>query len=137
MRSADVPSLRSGTSDRTKVQVPVGRRSNCWRDPTCSIIPPSPRTRPKEHRCSPFAIRSGDGPNALGTVVTVPIRDASCLSLLVSPTGITVWAVTATPDWTFNVKRDEPDQIDVLWTNVANPALTHEYRRSQNSVRVS
>jgi hypothetical protein len=80
---------------------------------------------------------SGDGPNALGTVVTIPIRDANCLSLLVSPTGITVAAVTAAPGWTFNVKRDEPDQIDVLWTNVSNPALTHEYRRSQNSVRVS
>lgn len=80
---------------------------------------------------------SSDGPNALGAVVTIPIRDANCLSLLVSPTGITLWAVTAAPDWTFNVKRDEPDQIDVLWTNVANPALTHEYRRSQNSVRVS
>ena len=62
---------------------------------------------------------------------------ACCLSLLVSPTGITVSGVTAAPGWTFNVKRDQPDQIDVLWTNVANPALTHEYRRSQNSVRVS
>jgi hypothetical protein len=80
---------------------------------------------------------SGDGPNALGTVVTVPIRDANCLSLLASPSGITVWAVTAAPGWTFNVKRDQPDEIDVVWTNVANPALTHEYRRSQTNVRVS
>jgi hypothetical protein len=80
---------------------------------------------------------SGDGANALGTVVTVPIRDANCLSLLVSPNGITVWAVTAAPGWTFNVKRDQLDEIDVFWTNVANPALTHEYRRSQNNVRVS
>lgn len=80
---------------------------------------------------------SADGPNALGSVVTIPIRDANCLSLLVSPTGITPWAVTAAPGWTFNVKRDEQDRIGVVWTNVADPILTHEYRRDQNSVRVS
>jgi hypothetical protein len=78
-----------------------------------------------------------DGPTTLGTVVTLPIRDANCLSLLITPTGITVSAVTAAPGWTVDVKRDQPDEIDVIWTNVANPALTHEYRRSQNSVRVS
>jgi hypothetical protein len=81
---------------------------------------------------------SADGPNAFGSVVTVPIRDANCLSLLVSPTGITVWAVTAATGYTFNVKRDQPDNIDVIWTNAANPLLDHEYQRSPNNgVRVN
>jgi hypothetical protein len=61
----------------------------------------------------------------------VPIRDANCLSLLVSPSGsISLWAVTAAPGWADNVKRAQGDQIDVIWSNVANRLLTHEYRRS-------
>jgi hypothetical protein len=60
-------------------------------------------------------------------------RSGSATGSVIRP----VWAVTAAPGWTFNVKRDQPDQIDVIWTNVANPAATHEYRRSGTSVRVS
>ena len=85
-----------------------------------------------------------DGPAAGATLVTIqmPVVAANCFTVLVDAArNTTLEAISAAPGWTDTVKKAEVDNLDLVWTNTANPLLTHEYRLSgvapNISIRVS
>jgi hypothetical protein len=91
--------------------------------------PPAPPTTFPPAVC--FA--SSPAPN----VFEIPLAAGNCLSLQEAANGdITLDGISAGPGYTFDVKKNAVNEVDVIFSN-GNPLQTHEYRRSGTSVRVS